>query len=131
MNIRNTILVVDDHDSIRLLLGTMLSKDYNVVTLTNGFDAISWLSEGNIPDLILLDLGMPEMDGFEFLQNIRHSGFFQNIPVLVISANEEEDMATFCKEQQVAGYFAKPFNPISLREQIKSVVQQKTVSSLV
>ena len=90
MNNKRTILIIDDHDCIRLLLGSILSKNYEVVTKKNGLEAMAWLSSGNIPDLILLDLVMPSLNGFDFLKNLRTSGFFRNIPVLVLSGNDDE-----------------------------------------
>ena len=123
MKERKKVLVIEDHDSIRLLLGTYLSKSYQVVTMEDGFDALAWLSKGNIPDCILLDIDMPRIDGMEFLTNIRGSGFFRNIPVIVISGKESSEFRAKCREFGVVAFLNKPFNPLKLKEEIKNALQ--------
>lgn len=124
MNNKRTILVIDDHDCIRLLLGSILSKNYEVVTKKDGLEAMAWLSSGNIPDLILLDLVMPSLDGFDFLKNLRTSGFFSQIPVLVLSGNNNETDMKRCYNLGINDFFQKPFNPVQLREKITYVFKQ-------
>lgn len=121
MNKKPTILIIDDHDSIRLLLGSILSKTYSVVTKKDGLEGMAWLSNGNIPDLILLDLVMPSLSGYEFLQNLRNSGFFKDIPVLILSGNDDQKEVDRCFALGINDYFQKPFNPIQLREKIQAV----------
>lgn len=118
---KKNILIIDDHDSIRFLLGSVLNKKYNVVTKKDGFEALAWLGNGNIPDLILLDMRMPRLSGLEFLSNIRSSGFYGNIPVLVISGHENTKYIDQCEKLGVDGYITKPFNPINLHEKISTI----------
>ena len=68
---KKRILVVDDHESIRMLMSNFLKKDYQVITQQDGLEALAWLSKGNIPQLIILDMSLPNISGFEFLTNIR------------------------------------------------------------
>lgn len=123
MNEKKKILIIEDHDSIRLLLGNFLSKEFNVFTMKDGFDALMWLSNGNIPDLILLDLGMPRVNGLEFLTNIRGSGFFAEIPVIVVSAKDTSELLEQCHAFGIHEYLTKPFNPIKLKEMIGTAFQ--------
>lgn len=123
MNEKKKILVIEDHDSIRLLLGRFLSKQFDVVTKEDGFDALVWLSNGNIPDLILLDLEMPRISGLEFLTNIRGSGFFCEIPVIVVSAEETQKLQEKCHEFNIVSYLTKPFNPLKLKDTIEEALQ--------
>ena len=125
MNEKKKILIIEDHDSIRLLLGNFLSKEFNVFTMKDGFDALMWLSNGNIPDLILLDLGMPRVNGLEFLTNIRGSGFFAEIPVIVVSGKDNSELLAECKKFGIHEYLTKPFNPIKLKEMIGNAFQDK------
>lgn len=130
MNEKKKILIIEDHDSIRILLGNFLSKNYNVVTKENGFEALLWLSSGNIPDFIILDLDMPKMGGLEFLKNIRGSGFYQDIPVIVVSGEESPNLQAQTKAYQIVDFHTKPFNPLKLKQQIEATLQQKkTVQS--
>ncbi len=123
MNIaRKRILIVEDHESIRLLLGTMLSKSYEVVTTKDGLEGMAWLVKGNLPDLILLDMSMPRLSGNDFLRNIRQSGFFRDIPVIVVSGNNGEEDVKNCLRWGVDEYMTKPFNPISLKKRIENVL---------
>lgn len=123
MNIaRKRILIVEDHESIRLLLGTMLSKSYEVVTTKDGLEGMAWLVKGNLPDLILLDMSMPRLSGNDFLRNIRQSGFFRDIPVIVVSGNNGEEDVKSCLRWGVDEYMTKPFNPISLKKRIENVL---------
>jgi len=89
--VKETILIVDDHDSVRLILGNILVKQYNVVTKSDGIEAFGWLHKGNEPDLIVLDMVMPRLHGMTFLSNIKSSGLFSHIPVVVLTGNENKE----------------------------------------
>jgi CheY-like chemotaxis protein len=121
--LKKRILVIEDHDSIRLLIGSMLSKRYEVVTMKDGLEGMAWLVRGNLPDLILLDMSMPRLSGSEFLKNIRQSGFFKDIPVIVVSGNDGEDDIRNCLKWGIYDYLTKPFNPISLKEKVETALQ--------
>lgn len=127
---RKQILIIEDHDSIRLLLGTMLSKNYEVVTKKDGLEGMAWLVKGNLPDLILLDMSMPRLSGDEFLKNIRQSGFFRDIPVIVVSGNDGEDDIKNCLRWGVYDYMTKPFNPVSLKHKIETVLSSQMLAMM-
>lgn len=116
------ILIIDDHDSIRLILGNLLHKSYTVITKKDGIEALAWFNQGHIPDLILLDMQMPRLSGLDFLSNIRSSGLYRDIPVVIISGNESQDYIAQCDKLQVSGYLKKPFSPTTLHEQISSIL---------
>ena len=118
---KKNILVIDDHKSIRFLLGSMLGKQYAVTTKRDGIEGMAWMSRGNIPDLILLDMQMPRLGGSDFLRSLKTSGFFRNIPVIVVSGNEGDSDILQCKELGAKDYLRKPFNPVQLQESISSV----------
>lgn len=119
---RKNILIIEDHDSIRHLLGAMLSKSYSVTTSKNGLEGLLWLGKGNIPDLILLDINMPDVDGFAFLEQMQRSRFFGQIPVMVISGNDDEREIRNCYDLGIKHFFRKPFNPLLLKERIGSLL---------
>ncbi|HHM21648.1 MAG TPA: response regulator [Bacteroidetes bacterium] len=124
MNVLNkSVLIIEDHDSIRMLLGSMLSKYYKVVALKDGLEAMAWLVKGNLPDIILLDMTMPRLSGDEFLKNIRQSGFFRDIPVIVVTGNDGDEDIKKCLQWGVSGYLTKPFNPIELKKKINKVLE--------
>ena len=125
---KQSVLIIEDHDSIRLLLGSMLSKYYNVTTLKDGLEGMAWLVKGNLPDLILLDMSMPRLDGHDFLKNIRQSGFFRDIPVIVVSGNDADDDIKNCLKWGVHDYLTKPFNPLELKKKINKLLSAKELA---
>lgn len=120
---RKKILVIDDQRTIRTLLGTLLRKQYEVTTLADGLEAMRWLHAHNRPDLILLDLQMPRLDGRTFLRRLRASGYFRHIPVVVISADGDEAQNATSDTLDVAAVLRKPFNPLSLHETLAELLQ--------
>lgn len=112
------ILVLDDEKSICLLLENFLSQDYDVFTFNEGVNALEWLEE-NLPDLIISDIQMPNMDGFEFLSKVRHRGFTKHTPFIMLSARSESSERIKCYKQGGQDYLVKPFNPEELEELVK------------
>jgi CheY-like chemotaxis protein len=113
------ILIIEDHDAVRRLLGFTFQKDYYVTAKKDGLEALSWLSEGNFPDVIMLDMQMPRINGIDFLRQVRASGAFSDIPVILVSGNEnsEENMLAF--DLGITDFVQKPFNPTKLLEKVK------------
>jgi DNA-binding response OmpR family regulator len=115
---KKTILVVDDELSICLLLENFLSQDYTVVSIHNGEEALGWL-EGNLPDLIISDIQMSKMDGYQFLQKVRERGFTKHTPFIMLSAKSESKERIKCYQLGAQDYLTKPFNPQELEEIVK------------
>lgn len=82
---RKKILVLDDKIAIAKVLSIYLASDYDCIWLPNGIEGVKWLQEGNIPDLIISDIRMPEMRGDEFLEWIKSNQLFKHIPVVMLS----------------------------------------------
>lgn len=122
---KKNILVIDDEISIRILLENYLKKDYNVVTKNDGMDALKWMEEGNIPDLIVADIQMPNLDGYEFIKNIRASGFFKHIPIIMLSGIESSSEKVKCLKLGADDYIVKPFNPEELSVRIEILLSRK------
>lgn len=117
------VLVVEDHDSLRQLIGSYLSRSYNVVSAKNGLEAMGCISNGNIPDVIVTDIHMPEFSGEQFVDVLRCSGAYRNIPVVVISGSSSSEEERRVRSKGVAGYFSKPFNPIQLQEHLDGILE--------
>lgn len=115
---KKKILVVDDEKSICLLLNNFLGEDYDVVTISNGENALAWL-EGNLPDLIISDIQMGHMDGIEFLTKVRQRGFTKHTPIIMLSARAESKERIKCYRLGAQDYLTKPFNPEELEEVVK------------
>lgn len=115
---KKKILVVDDEKSICLLLENFLSQDYDVVSINDGLEALAYLEE-NIPDLIISDIQMTKMDGYEFLTNVRRRGFTKHTPFIMLSGRSESKERIKCYRLGAQDYLTKPFNPEELEELVK------------
>ena len=115
---KKNILVVDDEKSICLLLENFLSQDYDVVSMDDGLEALEWLEE-NLPDLIISDIQMTKMDGYEFLTKVRQRGFTKHTPIIMLSGKSESKERIKCYKLGAQDYLTKPFNPEELEELVK------------
>ncbi|MCQ6957415.1 response regulator [Mucilaginibacter aquariorum] len=120
---KKTLLIVDDDLSILKLLNFILSKDYEIVVKNNGIEAFSWLEDGNMPKLIISDLQMPYFDGQSFIKNVKISGFYRDIPVILLSAAYDLDEQVAKMPFKVEAHIAKPFNPTTLKTAINNALQ--------
>ena len=120
---KRVLLIVDDDLSILKLLNFILSKEYDIVVKTNGFDALDWLEDGNMPELIISDLAMPTFDGQAFVKNVKISGFYKDIPVVLLSAAHDLDDQVAIMPFKVDAYLHKPFNPTILKSEISKILQ--------
>ena len=119
------ILIVDDTAANRdLLAPRLLREGHEIETAENAAVALDRLVGGNF-DLILLDLIMPGMDGFELLCRLKSNLHTRHIPVIMISALDEVDSAIRCIEAGAEDYLPKPFNPILLRARIDASLEKK------
>jgi CheY-like chemotaxis protein len=119
---RKQVLIVDDEPSILKLLNFILSKQYEIHAMESGYKAHLWLEDGNFPDIIILDLHMPHFDGTSFLKSIKISGYYREIPVIILSAAEDLENIVANLPFKVEAYFPKPFNPESLKDEIVKVL---------
>jgi len=119
-----TVLLVDDKIQLLALLKQILNPHYDVISKTNGLEAIEWIQSGNIPDLILTDIQMPLMDGMKFIQIIKESGLFSEIPIIVLSGRESSKDRIECLKQGASDYISKPFNPEELLVRIEKVLEK-------
>jgi adenylate cyclase len=119
------ILVVDDNASNRDVLERRLVREgHQVVTAANGAAALELVGSETF-DLVLLDLIMPEMSGFEVLRRLKAAQHSGDIPVIVISALDELDSVVRCIEAGAEDYLTKPFNPILLRARVGASLEKK------
>jgi two-component system, chemotaxis family, chemotaxis protein CheY len=108
------VLVIEDDIPLCWLLEKILQSKYEVIIMSNGMEAWSWLSDGNLPDLIISDIKMPSLDGIELLENLSNSGLFKNIPVIILSGYEDGSKRKQCLDLGAFTYLVKPFEPQSL-----------------
>ncbi|MBC7554589.1 MAG: response regulator transcription factor [Taibaiella sp.] len=118
------VLVIEDDPTIQLIIRRSLEKRFKVVAYTNGMDALSFLHEGNLPDIIISDLNTPQMGGLELIDQLKASGFFYAIPVLVLSGEESTETRIKCLDAGADDYVVKPFNPRELEARMKAILRR-------
>lgn len=119
------ILVVDDNASNRDLLKRRLERQgHSVVLAEDGSSALALIESGNF-DLVLLDLLMPDVSGFDVLVALKSRSSLRDIPVIMISALQEIDSIVRCIEAGAEDYLAKPFDPVLLRARVGSSLEKK------
>lgn len=126
---KRTVLIVEDHDSLRQLLGAYLTRQYRVVAAKNGLEAMAWMRKGIIPDVIITDLGMPELDGWSFITQLQHSGLFGGIPRIVITGEVSDLADRQTSEIAIDLLLKKPFNPAVLEEKLHALLHLEATTA--
>ena len=117
------ILIVDDEEDVRAIaqLGLEMGAGWQVITASSGKEAVMLATE-HLPDAILLDMMMPDMDGRATLQRLKENPETQAIPVILVTAKvQSSDQENFAS-LDVAAIVAKPFRPLQLAEQISNAL---------
>ncbi len=122
----SAILLVDDDDSNRYTLSGRLKREgfTNLTEARNGREAIALMREKAF-DLVLLDVMMPDMDGYEVLQSLKSDMALRDIPVVMISAVDAVDSVVRCIELGAEDYLPKPFNAVLLKARVTASLQRK------
>ncbi len=119
------LLVVDDNSMNRIMLSRYINKlGYQAKLAENGRQALEQLQDKSF-DLVLLDVEMPEMDGYQVLEQMKTTPRLRDIPVIMISAVEELGSVVRCIELGAQDYLPKPFNPVLLRARLTACLERK------
>lgn len=126
-NAKKLILCIeDDEEMIDLIRLILTQKGFEVMGASSGSSGLEIINN-NKPDLILLDLMMPEMDGWEVYQQIKSDEATKNIPVIVVTAKAQSiDRVLGLHIAKVDDYISKPFSPQELMDSIKSILDRRT-----
>lgn len=118
---QQTILIADDEANIRELARMYLEKEgYQVVVVTDGRQALAQIKQSP-PDLLVLDLMMPEMDGWEVCRRVRAGG---NLPILMLTARDDDVDKIVGLEMGADDYMTKPFNPRELVARVRAILRR-------
>ena len=115
---KKKILVIDDELTMTTLLEFFLSEKYDVSAVNSAKEGLKWL-DNNLPDLIISDIQMSDMDGFEFLKAFRLRGYTKHTPIIMLSGKTESKERVKCYQLGAQDYLTKPFNPEELEELVK------------
>lgn len=117
-----TVLVVDDSPTMRaMIIETIRSLGFAVMEASDGVDAQAKVSQ-TVPDLIVLDVVMPRMNGYEFCRWVKNEPASQNVPVIMCSTKGEAFDIHWGKKQGVDAYITKPFDPQDLIAKVKELL---------
>lgn len=117
-----TILVVDDNEMVCVLIKSILECKYKIVIRNDGQDALAYLSQGNRPDLILLDMLMPKMNGRTFVRKVIADPRYGKIPIIFITTVDSTMLMNSFKDV-VLDYILKPFEREVLFEKVENALK--------
>lgn len=127
MDIKDRVLIVEDDKSIRNFLKTVLeANNFDVITAINGAEAYS-MATSQCPDLVILDLGLPDMDGMKILKGIRE---WSAMPILVVSARSHERDKVEALDAGADDYITKPFGTSELLARVRTAIRHARVAFL-
>jgi len=121
---RNLVLMIDD-DEVQLEIAKLhLKNEYDVVTAKSGREALSLMVRGTAPDLILLDIMMPNMDGWETFNRLKAISCLQNVPIVFLSSATETSAVERAYEMGAADFIGKPLTKKNLRDRIRKTLNK-------
>jgi two-component system chemotaxis response regulator CheY len=117
---QQTILVVDDSPTIvKFVSFSLRNRGFNVVSASDGMDAIEKISNHSAPmDLIITDLNMPNVDGYELISTLRGDSKYREVPIIILSSEQEEEDKQKGIEAGASSYLVKPFKSAVLLDEI-------------
>lgn len=121
-----SVLIADDIKTSRIMLRRLLERIgiERIIEAEDGLAALDGIAR-HLPDLVLLDINMPGMDGTEVLANIKNNPDLRNIPVIMITVMEDLETAVRCIESGAEDHLSKPYNPVLLRARVKASLERK------
>jgi chemosensory pili system protein ChpA (sensor histidine kinase/response regulator) len=126
-DVRPLAMVVDDSITVRRVMERFLQRNgMRVVTAKDGLDAISALSE-NRPDIILLDIEMPRMDGYEFATHVRNDERVSDVPIIMITSRVGDKHRARAIEIGVNDYLGKPYQDSQLLDAIQRLLEERGI----
>ncbi len=119
------ILIVDDSRIDFEILNEALKAEYEIIAAVNGREGVALAGSDYTPDLILLDIVMPEMDGYEACRVLKNSPKTKNIPVIFLTSMTEKEDETKAFELGAVDYITKPFNVIVVKARVRTHIELK------
>lgn len=128
MQIRNKVLVVDDDDFTLKIITDGLEADYEVFSSNSSLEGLSMVKE-LFPDLIILDIRMPEMDGFEFCRNVKADDETSHIPIVFLTASSETEFLIEAFGVGAVDFMTKPANILELKTRLSMHITQSRIEN--
>jgi CheY-like chemotaxis protein len=122
---RKTILIIDDSDSVRSFIKSILEKEYEIVDKNDGHEALVYLSQNHHPDLILSDMEMPNMNGRAFVRRVKSDPRHAKIPIVFITSVNSSLIINSFANMGVVDFIIKPFKPDELIAKVNDIFSLK------
>jgi len=119
---KNALLLVDDDEVMIFLLKKIFEKKYNVFTANDGAEAMHHLSQGVVPDLIISDILMENINGYELIKHLTTSVMHKDIPVIILSVTSKAEISQHLSPNLSYIIINKPFDPIHLKKIVDSII---------
>lgn len=120
---KKKVLIVDDKQTIAKIIQVYIADTFECIYFDDPIKAIAWLQENNMPDLIISDINMPNMNGAEFLDYIKKNELFKSIPFVILSGEDSTSQKIELLEKGAEDYISKPFNPMELKVRLKKIIE--------
>ena len=119
---KKKILLVDDENIAHILTKRILSEEYTLESAYSGEEALRLMREEELPDVVLLDVAMPGIDGFETFRRMKEDVAMRRVPVLFVTSKEDTELEEKCLAEGAADYVRKPFSPRVLFQRVRNTI---------
>lgn len=124
---KKRILIVEDDLATRMLLNHVLGQHFELTSVANGEEALEWLNDGNLVDLILTDLVMPHLSGVDMIYKMESYPSYQQLPIIVLSAEDKGQLNRLLESGAVYSVVSKPFHYKTLLWNIEEALSLKVM----
>jgi two-component system, chemotaxis family, chemotaxis protein CheY len=124
VGMKHKILVIEDDEPLCFLLGRILKEKFEVSIHSEPLSAMNWLSRGNLPNLILCDFDLPGINGLDFIKNMKRSGSYNQIPLIMLSGMSDPKIKEKSMAAGANSFLLKPFDPTGLIETISNELKK-------
>lgn len=128
MTDKKSIVAVDDSGIILKMLEKLLSREYSYYGFSKGMRALKYLKDARTPDLIILDIEMPEIDGYQMLEMIRKKEELKEVPVLFLTSNHEKEHVVKAIKAGANDYIVKPVDEAVFMDKVRTLLKEEKYS---
>jgi CheY-like chemotaxis protein len=121
---KKSVLTIESNRALQYLVATVLKSKYPVSSVQNSRHAMQLFSSGYEADLIIIDIPNKNTENFELLDHIVTSSVFKDVPIIVLSANRDEELKNSCLQIGAADFLTKPFDPVYLFEKVNQLLSE-------
>lgn len=118
------LFIADDDYYMQNLLIEFLVDTYDIYIFNNGIEVVNYMHSGEIPDILVTDLNMPDLSGLDLIKQLKSSDFFSAVPIIVLSGDDSSEMRIKCLDEGADDYLVKPFSPLELEARLRVILRR-------